>query len=305
MNASIVLATRDRRESLAATLSALDALRTPPAFTWEVIIADNGSTDGTADLVTGGARHRFPLRRITEPRRGKSRALNAAIRAAAGEVIAFLDDDVRPAPDWLERIFRPLAEHGADAVTGTVRLAPGRLRPWMSATHRAWLAETTPGGDGVGANLAIRRQTLAVVPRFDPELGPGALGLREDTLFLAQLRAARLRVVAAPEAVAEHHFDETRLDRAAWLRHAAAQGRSEAYVAWHWDHSPDHRSLTRELALRLRLAARRARRRRTGPAPEWELDLLTGIAFEHQWRRERIRRRAYERRGPRKSAGPP
>lgn len=305
MKASVVLATRDRRESLAATLSALTALRSPPGLRWEVIVADNGSTDGTAELLTGKTHAGLALRRVAQPQRGKSRALNAALGVARGEVIAFLDDDVRPAPDWLEHILRRFAEDRADAVTGAVRLAPDLTRPWMTATHRAWLADTATSGNGVGANLAIRREVLKTVPRFDPELGPGTLGLWEDTLFLAQLRAAGCRVVPAPDAIAEHHFDETRLGRSAWLRHAAAQGRSEAYVAWHWEHAPDHRAICREYALRFRLLVRRTRRRRTGPAPEWELDLLAGIAFERQWRRERTRLRAYARHGLVKTAGRP
>ena len=304
MKASIVIATRDRRESLAATLTALEALRAPPGLTWEVIVVDNGSTDGTAEICTGRSSHPFPLRRISEPRRGKSRALNTGVAAARGDFIAFIDDDVRPDAGWLEEIARPLTEGRADAVNGSVRIAPERVRPWMTATHRAWLAETRPDREGVGANLAVRREVLGVVPGFDPELGPGTLGLWEDTLFLAQVRSAGLRVTAAPEALAEHHFHETRLERSGWLKHAAAQGRSEAYVAWHWEHAPDHAALVREVALRFRLLARRVRRRPIGPAPEWELDLLAGIAFERQWRRERNRRRAYSRRGLVKSTGP-
>lgn len=305
MNASVVLATRNRRESLAATLSALTALRHPPGLRWEVIVADNGSTDGTAELLTRKPPAGLDLRRVAQPQRGKSRALNATLGVARGDVIAFLDDDVRPAVDWLEQILRPFAKDRADAVTGAVRLAPDLIRPWMTATHRAWLADTETSGAGVGANLAIRREVLNAVPRFDPELGPGTLGLWEDTLFLAQLRAAGCRVVPAPDAVAEHHFDESRLARSAWLRHAAAQGRSEAYVAWHWEHAPDHRAIWREYALRFRLLGRRARRPRVGPAPAWELDLLTGIAFERQWRLERNRLRAYARHGLVKTAGRP
>lgn len=234
---------------------------------------------------------------MTEPRRGKSRALNTALRFARGAIVAFLDDDVRPEPGWLEAILRPFADPGTDAVTGTVRIAPGLDRPWMGRTHRSWLAETLPGGGGAGANLAIRREVLSLVPGFDPELGPGALGLWEDTLFLRQLNTAGRRLTNAEDAGVVHHFQAERLDRPAWLRHAEAQGRGEAYVAWHWEHASDHAAFLRELLLRCRLAVRRARRRREGPAPDWELDLLAGIAFERQWRRERSRRRAYPRHG--------
>jgi glycosyltransferase involved in cell wall biosynthesis len=302
MNASVVLATRDRRDSLAATLTALAESRPAGNLTWELIVADNGSTDGTSDVLKA-VDPRLPApRRITAPRRGKSRALNAALSVARGEVIAFLDDDVRPEPGWLGAILRPFARRDVSAVTGPVWIAPDLVRPWMRSTHRSWLAETTRSTDGVGANLAIRREVLADVPRFDPELGPGALGLWEDTLFLRQVRSAGHRIVTADDAPAIHHFSSERLDRAAWLRHAAAQGRSEAYVGWHWEHAPDHAALSRELALQVRLLFRRLRRRRDGPAPEWELDLIAGIAFERQWRRERQRRRAYSRHGLVKSA---
>jgi|LauGreDrversion4_2_1035121.scaffolds.fasta_scaffold10605_4 glycosyltransferase involved in cell wall biosynthesis len=305
MIVSVVIATRDRRESLAATLSALSAVRTPSGLRAEIVVADNGSTTDTAELLAGTPSGGRGVRRVIEPRRGKSRALNAALRTVRSDLIAFLDDDVRPAPDWLERTVDALVTQRADVVAGEVRLAPKLVRDWMTTTHRAWLAETASAREGVGANLTIRREVLSRVPRFDPELGPGALGLWEDTLFLAQARAAGLRIGSAPGAVVHHHFDESRLSRAAWLRHAAAQGRSEAYVSWHWENAPDHRSLARELALRFRLAARRIRRRRSAPAPDWELDLLSGLAFEQQWRRERTRGRAYPRRDALKTGGQP
>lgn len=305
MTVCVVIATRNRRGSLASTLAALAAVRRPPGLHAEILVADNGSTDDTAGLLAGPMGGDWILRRVTEPRRGKSRALNAALALVRCDLIAFLDDDVRPAPDWLEHTVHALSTQRADAVTGEVRLAPNLVRDWMTSTHRAWLAETAPGREGVGANLTIRREVLSRVPRFDPELGPGGLGLWEDTLFLAQVRAAGLRVGPAAGAIVHHHFDESRLTRGAWLRHAEAQGRSAAYVSWHWEHAADHSALYRELTLRLRLAARRARRRFSAPAPEWELDLLAGIAFEQQWRRERTRGRAYPLLGARKTGGRP
>jgi len=137
MIVSVVIATRDRRESLAATLSALSAVRTPSGLRAEIVVADNGSTTDTAELLAGTPSGGRGIRRVIEPRRGKSRALNAALRTVRSDLIAFLDDDVRPAPDWLERTVDALVTQRADVVAGEVRLAPKLVRDWMTTTHRA------------------------------------------------------------------------------------------------------------------------------------------------------------------------
>ncbi len=94
MKLSIVIATRDRAALLAGALASLDAQRDAPAF--EVVVVDNGSRDGTAQLVGDRATTtRYPLHYVFagEPNRGAAR--NAGVRVASGDVVLFVDDDVR------------------------------------------------------------------------------------------------------------------------------------------------------------------------------------------------------------------
>jgi glycosyltransferase involved in cell wall biosynthesis len=96
---SVVIATKDRAPFLAHTLTSLSSQLNAPPF--EVIAVDNGSSDGTGELLDELRAHvPFPLVRlfVAEPNRAKAR--NAGIEAAGGETIVFVDDDV-----WLPHEF--------------------------------------------------------------------------------------------------------------------------------------------------------------------------------------------------------
>src|SRR5215469_8201036 len=89
---SLVVCTRDRCSSLRTCLEYIRRLESPGE--WELIVVDNGSNDGTAELVRDfaeGASFRVVL--VYEPKRGLGRARNAGIARATGEIIAFTDDD--------------------------------------------------------------------------------------------------------------------------------------------------------------------------------------------------------------------
>src|SRR4051812_21029824 len=94
---SVIIATRNRADSLRRLLPRLRAMS--PALDWELIVADNGSSDDTAQLLAGMS---GLLRAVHEPVPGKSRALNRAMAAAKGELLVFTDDDVEPHPAWLD-----------------------------------------------------------------------------------------------------------------------------------------------------------------------------------------------------------
>ena len=113
---SVVVPVLNAARTLAGTLDALARLRPPPL---EILLVDNGSVDGSRELlkafVAGRAGGKASL--IVEPRRGASAARNAGIRAARGEVVAFTDADCLPDAAWLEHLALPFADASFDLVT--------------------------------------------------------------------------------------------------------------------------------------------------------------------------------------------
>jgi glycosyltransferase involved in cell wall biosynthesis len=302
MKVSIIVVTRNRCGALKETLGALRHIFVPQGISPELIVVDNGSTDATSAVVKSVEGLSFPIRYLYVADRGKAASLNAALKIAEGEIFLFTDDDVHPSPAWLSEITDPIINKRCDMVCGAVRIAPYLLRPWMTETHKAWLASTeclNPENPecALGANMAFSREVLMRVPWFDPELGPGSLGLWEDTLFSLQAKEAGFRLGFASRAIVEHRFDISRLSRDAFLSRILAEARSAAYVAWHWRHEEQPFARLRMLSYMLQLGAKRLLRwvdwhNREGLAL-WELNLLSGIAFYRYFLRERKRPRRY------------
>jgi len=306
---SIILCTRNRAASLRETIAALATVRLPSEQTTELLIVDNASTDDTAAVAAGASVPGMEVRVVHEPAPGHARARNAALAAARGRVLLFTDDDVRPPPDWLEGMTRPILDGMADAMAGGVRLAPHLERPWLEQVHRTWLAETvfldrTQPQEMVGANMAFGRHVLDVVPAFDPELGLGAYGQGEDSLFSWQLVRAGFRLRGALDLAVEHHLDPGRLLRASFGHAALRRGRVLAYQRHHWEHLTVPHLWRKRLRAALTLTARRARapgsRRKDEGMPAWEMLAIERLAFLRQWRTERHRPRNYDRFGLRR-----
>ena len=129
MDASIVVCTYNRAESLRDTLRALQALQADPGRRWEVIVVDNNSKDHTKAVVEEVQRGWPLLRYAFEGAQGLSHARNHGIGCARGAVILFTDDDVLPEPDWLETTLAGLARYGADACGGFIAPIIRRITP--------------------------------------------------------------------------------------------------------------------------------------------------------------------------------
>jgi cellulose synthase/poly-beta-1,6-N-acetylglucosamine synthase-like glycosyltransferase len=97
---SIVIATRDRPEALSSCLAALDALDYPRE-SYEVIVVDDGSDSDLAAVVARGGEN---VRLIRQDQRGPAGARNRGASEARFELLAFTDDDCRPAPSWLREL---------------------------------------------------------------------------------------------------------------------------------------------------------------------------------------------------------
>lgn len=279
----------------------------PTGWETELIVVDNGSTDNTARVVKLSALRNMQVRYLFEPRKGLSFARNAGLAASQGEVILFTDDDVTPEEDWAINLVDPLLEGTCEAVTGQVTLAPSLMRPWLTPMHRWSLGSSHDaelrGGirELIGANMGFRRLVLERVPAFDTELGSGALGFAEETLFGWQLAKAGFRINYVQNAAVTHHLDPSRLRRSAWLRAAEQRGRTEAYLRYHWEHSDIRRPLLRQLYYFCKLQLRRIIQRPVPLESEgcalWEASYVLNMVMCEQFRLERRRPRNYERYG--------
>jgi len=157
---SVVIATKDRANFLGRALESLARQGPAPAF--EVLVVDNGSSDGTPELVRErSAAAPFALRLLSVPQPNRSAARNAGVRAALGAIVVFVDDDV-----YLPEGF--LAAHAAAhagvfplAVSGPILNVPSygyRPRPAWTNYSGAFLCT---------CNVSVPRTALVAAGGFD------------------------------------------------------------------------------------------------------------------------------------------
>lgn len=118
---SVILATRDRRDSLEQCLAGLRATR-EPAHPLEILVVDEGSSDATAEFL---ARQSDVVHLTCPPGSGAARARNLALSRARGQHVVFLSDDVRLTPGWLSRL---LYHAEIDPLSGCVAPTSHRAR---------------------------------------------------------------------------------------------------------------------------------------------------------------------------------
>ncbi|MGQ7294792.1 glycosyltransferase family 2 protein [Quadrisphaera sp. KR29] len=171
---SVVVAALDVEDVLPRQLDALAAQRDPGP--WELVVADNGSRDGTRAVVDAfaAAHPELDVRLVdASARRGAGSARNAGVERSRGEVVAFCDADDVVSPGWLAALRAGLAVH--DVVAGSYSSAGlnpewlRRSRP-VSQTSGLQPGPCSPWLPHAGAgNLALGRGLFASVGGFDPD----------------------------------------------------------------------------------------------------------------------------------------
>ncbi len=173
---TVVIASCNRRELLRRCLASLEHQTQDPA-TFEVIVADDGSTDGTAETIEG-LQTQLKLRVLKLGKAGKSPALNAALGASRGAVCLFMDDDVVASPELVaEHVAAHRAEPKAIGI-GALHQEPPAARDWYARAfatawneHYAELEAKPPSwSDCYGGNLSAPRAALIEVGGFATDL---------------------------------------------------------------------------------------------------------------------------------------
>jgi glycosyltransferase involved in cell wall biosynthesis len=220
---SVVVPTRDRAGYLDVTLASLADQDLDEAY--EVVVVDDASRDGTADVV-GRAR---VTSIVHDSPRGPNAARNSGIRAASADLIALVDDDVFAPPGWLRALVTGVRRHPeADALGGPIRArlegpAPrscGRELPPVTTldlgaadqeTELVW-----------SANMLLRRDAFERIGPFDEDRPPGG----DEEEWLRRLTAAGGRVFYVAEAALDHRRagDDARLR--SLMRSAYRRGRN-------------------------------------------------------------------------------
>ncbi len=220
MRLSVVIPTFDRRERLERTLDALEAQRREVEGGVEIVVVDDGSTDGTGERLAAHEKE-GRLRALSPGRGGPARARNAGAREAVGEILVFLGDDIVPEPRFLAA--HEAAHRGKPgqprAVLGRTEWDPSRIRvtPMLRHLEEKGLQfgyglihdpENVPPWFFYASNVSLPRDAFLRLGGFDETFGGAAW---EDVEFALRAAAKQppLRLVYRPEARALHDHPTT------------------------------------------------------------------------------------------------
>jgi succinoglycan biosynthesis protein ExoM len=231
VNVSVCIATYRRSEKLACLLEDLVAQKRAPD---EVIVVDNDA-DGSARPVVSrrvelGAP--FPIRYEIQPQKNISLTRNKTVELAGGEWLAFIDDDERAPPAWLDQLLTAAARFGADGVLGPVEpIVPGTAPAWIRRgrfydfPRMATGTKIPPNWLRFGNVLLRGSPVRAVSPPFDPAYG---LTGGEDGDLLSKLAQQGQLLVWCDEAVVHEPVEPARLSLGWLLRRALSGGQDFA-----------------------------------------------------------------------------
>ena len=238
---SVVLCTRNRSELLASAITSVVS-QDFATSDYEIVVVDNGSTDGTEQVVR---QFGSCVRYLREETPGLNTARNKGWRAATGQYIVFFDDDAIAEPGWLKAILSGFKQVSPAGVIG------GPVVPIWSLPRPNWLADEIASsltivdwGPGekvltdltrewlVGANMAVRKSLLCEIGGFHPWLDRVGNNLLSSGDVFLQKRAIEKgnQCLYSPQMKVKHHVPAQRLKQGWFEKRFYWQGMSDAVM---------------------------------------------------------------------------
>jgi GT2 family glycosyltransferase len=221
---SVVVCTFNGERTIDDCLTGLAELDYPD---YEVIVVDDGSTDATPAIV---AKHDVALMRIEHA--GLATARNVGMNAAIGEIVAYIDDDARPDPQWARYLVEALRSPQY-AGAGGPNLPPpdtstlGRCIAAAPGSPTHVLISDREAEHLPGCNMAFRKSALELVGGFDPQFHVAG----DDVDVCWRLMEAGCKLAFSPAAVVWHR---PRTSMRAYWRQQRGYGRAEAMLERQW-----------------------------------------------------------------------
>jgi glycosyltransferase involved in cell wall biosynthesis len=163
MDISVVIVTRNRAKYLAGALLSL-AAQDFDGQRFEVIVGDNGSTDATGDVAASHTKTFANFHHFHDPRPGQLVGWHTALAQAQGEVVAFIDDDTRPEPGWLDAIAAVFTDADVGLATGPITPAfETEVPDWRKSMILDYQGghvggRRLPSGRHAGASVSLHRR---------------------------------------------------------------------------------------------------------------------------------------------------
>ena len=245
MRLSVIIATKDKRESLLRTLS---SLQEQTLADFEIIVVDNAADSGVARVVEDfNERARIKVRYIPHDSGGISGARNVGSRAAKGELLVFTDDDLTFDPSWLAAHREKFIQYPEMVASG------GHVRPAWEQTPPEWLldyigdSKSFPvlalirlsnhfsiSSDNVffGCNMVIRREVLFEYGGFQPSYINGRTVGSSEWGIVLRLQKAGEMIGYNPDAIVYHHISPHRMTVEYIRKWAWHAGAGEMYERW-------------------------------------------------------------------------
>ncbi len=215
---SLLIPTHNRVEQLLVTLQSIEKQLVSDARLIEVIVVANGCKDNTIDVVNGKIRSfPFTLRLFDEQQLGLPHARNRAIKEAGHEIMAFIDDDVVLAENYLQSMLDCYANNPADLVGGKTELL------WEAVDRPDWLPDELLGllsckdlgdatkevflqSDAIGCNFSFHKRVLEKIGGFKIGLGRSGKLLigGEETEFIYRALRDEFRMFYEPKCFLHH-----------------------------------------------------------------------------------------------------
>lgn len=290
---SVLVPTRDRAANLRRLLESLLSPANLEASDWEVIVADNGSTDDTSHLCREFTeKYLNHFHYVIEKTAGRSSALNAGLRLVRGDVVAMTDDDVIVAPDYLEGIRFVFTHYAIDGALGRAYLNfegdppewfDERLMKMMS--WRDYGSEVCEFRHGLtGTNMIVRADAFKRLGGFCPQLGVGACGAGEDAEFHERMRRAGCKLLYTPQITVRHRVFHSRLTKRYFRERFYNAGSSAALYghlpssAWRYFLYTVKEFLSAEAKV---IGLRVTRRKAQVSSPQWDFCWRLGFLAGH------------------------